>query len=303
MSPINGCNPIKPTYFSLEEYVNKIELSDNVRYHIEETSEEFDKYIKILTSFDEATILYFLIFSFEKEMEDSNLIENHIINPKEINEKNVFFDSLTISHKRIKDLHQFVTDNKLEYDYRKDEVRVSYIDKKNNQEKIYWYGVNQEDIKQFMDDFIKIYKNKSMSAKDNNAFIKSAIVHLLLTRIHPFTDGNGRTSRIIQDMKFTESINKVYGYNLKISPLHLSQSICVNQPTYCKRLNNIYFDLEHDNNKEINEWLNFILNMYDEQIYCMSSLLQEKNELLNKVSKINKDIEIKTLSKKMHLKK
>ena len=150
MSPINGCNPIKPTYFSLEEYVNKIELSDNVRYHIEETSEEFDKYIKILTSFDEATILYFLIFSFEKEMEDSNLIENHIINPKEINEKNVFFDSLTISHKRIKDLHQFVTDNKLEYDYRKDEVRVSYIDKKNNQEKIYWYGVNQEDIKQFI---------------------------------------------------------------------------------------------------------------------------------------------------------
>lgn len=302
MSPINGCNPNKPTYFSLEEYVDKIELNDNIRYHIEETSEEFDKYIKILTSFDESTILYFLISAFEKEMKDSNLIENHIINPKEINEKNVFFDSLTISHKRIKDLHQFVTDNKVEYDYRKDEVRVSYLDKKTMQETIYWYGVYEEDIKKFMDDFIKIYKNKSMSAKDNNAFIKSAIVHLLLTRIHPFVDGNGRTARIIQNMKFTEAINKVYGYNLKISPLHLSQSICLNQPTYCKRLNNIYFDLEHDSNEEINNWLDFILNMYDEQIYCMSRLLQEKNELLNKIS-INKDIEIKTLSKKMHLKK
>ena len=60
MRPINGCNPNKTTYFSLEEYVEIIELSDNVRYHIEETSKEFDKYINKLKKFDESTILYIL---------------------------------------------------------------------------------------------------------------------------------------------------------------------------------------------------------------------------------------------------
>ena len=301
MTPKNGCNLNKITYFPLEEYVDKIKLSDNVRYHIEETSEEFDKYMKMLTNYDEYTILCFLVSSFEKELKDSNLIENHMINPKKINEQNIFFDSLNINHKRIKDLHQFVTDSEVEYDYRKDEVRVSHINPKTLEETIFWYGVNPEDIKKFMDDFIKIYKNKSISAKDNNAFIKSAIVHLLLTRIHPFIDGNGRTARIIQNMKFTESINKIYGYKLKISPLHLSQSICINKPTYSKRINDIYFDLEHDNNEEINRWLDFILNMYDEQIYCMSNILKEKN-LLNKNSMENDNKKLKVLSRKMHLK-
>ena len=290
MRPINGCNPNKTTYFSLEEYVEKIELSDNVRNHIEETSKEFDKYINKLKKFDESTILYFLISAFEEEMKDSNLIENHIINPKEIKEKDMFFDSLAISHKKIKDLHQFVTNNKEEYDYRKIDAWVRTL--RGNDETIYWYGANPEDIKIFMDDFIKIYKNKSMSAKDNNAFIKSSLVHLLLMRIHPFKEGNGRTSRIIQSMKFTEAINKVYDYKLKISPLHLSQSIYINKQEYYKRLNNIYFDLEHDNNDEINNWLDFLLNMFDEQIYYMSNRLKEREKSFNK-----KD-GLKTLSKK-----
>lgn len=293
MSPKNGCNPNKTTYFSLEEYVDRIKLNDNIRYHIEETSEEFDKYIKRLKEYDESTILYFLISAFEKEMKDSNLIENHIINPKEINEKNVFFDSLTISHNRIRALHQFVTNNEEEYNYRKIDAWVRTL--RGNDETIYWYGADPKDIKNFMDDFIKIYKNKSMSAKDNNAFIKSSLVHLLFMRIHPFKDGNGRTARIIQSMKFTEAINKVYGYNLKISPLHLSQSIYLNKQEYYKRLNNIYFDLEHDNNDEINKWFDFILNMFDEQIYYMSNRLKERERNLDKTDGL------KTLSKKMHL--
>ena len=54
---------------------------------------------------------------------------------------------------------------------------------------------------------------------------------------------------------------------LKISPLNLSDSILVNKITYVKRIDNIYFDLEHDTNEAINAWFDFILCMADEQIY------------------------------------
>ena len=33
------------------------------------------------------------------------------------------------------------------------------------------------------------------------------------------------------------------------------------------KIDNIYFDLEHDTNDAINAWFNFILDMADEQIY------------------------------------
>ncbi len=41
----------------------------------------------------------------------------------------------------------------------------------------------------------------------------------------------------------------------------------LNQYTYVNRINDIYFDLEHDSNHEINRWFDFVLNMVDEQLY------------------------------------
>lgn len=74
-------------------------------------------------------------------------------------------------------------------DYRNGEVRVSSL--VNGEEKIYWYGAKPEDVKPFMDDFIKFYKTKSLSVIDSNPFLKSALAHLLFVRIHPFSDVNG----------------------------------------------------------------------------------------------------------------
>ena len=282
MGPENGINLNEVTYFPLEEYIKKINLKDNLLYHMEETNQELDKYFALLSNYDEYAILTWFIDLFNKEMQYSQIIENnHLINPEKITTQDVFFDRLQMSNKRIKDLHYFVTEGKENYDYRKEEVRVSYMTK-TGEEIIYWKGVQAKDLKLFMDDFVDIYKRKSSSFLITNPFIRSALMHLLFVRIHPFDDGNGRTARMIHNMCFTESINKIYGMNLKICPLNLSQSILLNQPTYAKRINNIYFDLEHDCNDEINMWFNFILNMVDEQLfYCSNNLDSLKHSLIN----------------------
>ena len=246
MKTNDGVNLNKFDYFPLEEYVRRINVEDFVLEHMEETNKEFDEYLTIISKCDDYTKIYYFLETISKEVIASQKIEKHYVTNKDILEKDGFFTSL-------------------QSDYRDNEVRVSaMID---DREKIYWYGAKPDDVKPFMDDFIKFYKTKSLSVVDSNPFLKSALAHLLFVRIHPFSDGNGRTARMIHNMRFTESINNIYGMRLKLCPLNLSQSILINQFTYANRINDIYFNLEHDSNHEINRWFDFILNMVDEQLY------------------------------------
>ena len=259
----NGVNLNKFDYFPLEEYVNRITVEDFVLEHMEETNKEFDEYSTVLSKCDDYTKIYYFLEVISKEVKSSQKIEKHYVKNKDILENDCFFTSLQMSHANIKRLHEVATKEKS--DYRDNEVRVSAMI--GGKEKIYWYGAKPSDVKPFMDDFIKFYKTKSLSVIDSNPFLKSALAHLLFVRIHPFSDGNGRTARMIHNMKFTESINNIYGMKLKLCPLNLSQNILLNQFTYVNRIDDIYFDLEHDSNHEINRWFDFMLNMVDEQLY------------------------------------
>lgn len=80
-------------------------------------------------------------------------------------------------------------------------------------------------------------------------------------------------NKIVEE--FTEMINKLYGTRLKLSPLNISESILINKITYVKRIDNIYFDIKHDSNIEINAWFNFILDMIDEQLYKAMNKLEK----------------------------
>ena len=140
---------------------------------------------------------------------------------------------------------------------------------------IFWRGAQAKDVNKFMSDFLNIYKQGGASLIYSNPFLASSIIHLLFLRIHPYTDGNGRTARILHNIKFTEMINKVYSTRLKLSPLNISESILINKITYVKRIDNIYFDIKHDSNIEINAWFNFILDMIDEQLYKAMNKLEK----------------------------
>ena len=64
---------------------------------------------------------------------------------------------------RIKELHDFAVRSTSEYEYRSIDAWIMLL--KNNIRTIYWYGAKPEDINFFMDDFIKIYKDKSIYDK------------------------------------------------------------------------------------------------------------------------------------------
>lgn len=256
------------SYFPLIDYVKRIKLSSELLEHLEYTNCDFDNYMQKLTKYDEEYIINYWVYSLYKELKYSQKIEHHSFDARKLIEKGIFFDTLNISNKRIFDIHNFVMEEECEpsFKYRTDEVNISRYTSDGTEE-IFYRGVNASDVNKFMNDFIELYKHNGTSLLFSNPFLISSLMHLLFVRIHPFNDGNGRTTRIIHNIKFTESINKLYGTKLKISPLNLSESINLNKITYVNRIDNIYFDLEHDTNDAINKWFNFILDMADEQIY------------------------------------
>ena len=276
--PINehGMNSDYVSYFPIEEYVAKIDLTPELLDHLELTSNEFDKYMNKLGEYNREHIVEYWIYLLYRELESSHHIENREFCAKSIVENGVFFEHMAINHKRIHELHNFVTSGYMEptFNYRNVPVNVSHINS-DGTEDIFWRGVNPEDVSRFMRDLIKVYKQNKIALLYSNPFLVSSLMHLLFVRIHPYTDGNGRTSRVIHNIKFTEAINRLYGMKLKISPLNLSESILLNKITYNKRINQIYFDLDHDTNDAINAWFDFILDMADEQIYRASNMLKK----------------------------
>lgn len=297
----------KIDYFDLFDFAHKIKLSSYVLEHMEETNQDFDKYFKKLSNYNDAFVIYFWISLLYDEVTNSHSIEEHSIKNFDFSMGNLFMDKLNISHKRIHDIHKFIlSDDEAEHktdSYRKTPVEVSalYPDKK----EIFWYGAEPEDLKKFMDSFLEIYKSNSPSVLNSNPFLKSSLIHLLFLKIHPYTDGNGRTARMLHNIKFTEIINKIYGMNLKISPVNISESIKLYLPSYIKGPDNIYFDLGHDNNEIINYWFNWMLSMYDEQLYKNQTLIDNIDPFMEKIFKIKERINPETIEKieNMHVKK
>lgn len=276
----SGMNDAWVNYFPLDEYVDKIVLLPDVLEHLQDTNHDFMKYIKNLSKYNDEYVIDYWIYLQYEELKYNQKIENIDFSKINLLEDSVFFDTLSISNKRIHGLHNFAMRGQAEptFDYRKSDVNVSRYTS-DGKEEIFWRGADYRDINKFMADFIKIYKRKDISLLMSNPFLKSCLIHLLFLRIHPYVDGNGRTARLLHNAKFTEGINSIYGTKLKISPLNLSQSIYLNKPTYVKAIDNIYFDLEHDTNDAINNWFNVMLNMADEQIYSSGNKLEDIDPL------------------------
>lgn len=274
-------------YFDLFDFVDKIKLTPKVLDHMQETNMQFDEYFRKLSKYDDEFILYFWISLAYDEIRNNHFVENHSLSNFDFSVRNLFFDRTCVDHDRIHNIHKFImrddSDERIGK-YRENEVRVSHIDK--NTEEIFWYGAKCEDIAKFMDSFLKIYQTNTMSVLNSNPFLKSALIHLLFVKIHPYYNGNGRTARTLHNIKFTEILNRTYGMDLDISPVNLSESINVNLITYVKALNGIYFDLEHDNSDMLNYWFNFILNMYDEQLFSKQAMINDMENVVERIVKI-----------------
>ena len=112
---------------------------------------------------------------------------------------------------------------------------------------------------------------------------------------------------MLHNLKFTDSINKIKGSNLRISPLNISPGIFNYKNDYNKCINSIYFDLDHldgpnNNNVEINRYLRFLLTTVEDELIFLNNQLIQKREALENISNMDNGDELfKNAIRKMKL--
>ena len=177
---------------------------------------------------DEEYIINYWIYLLYIELMSNQKIESLIQDENKLGDKRIFFDTLGINHKRIHNLHNFITKGEMEptYTYRSTEATVGRKNP-NGSINIFWRGAQAKDVNKFMSDFLNIYKQGGASLIYSNPFLASSIIHLLFLRIHPYTDeneplGQQKTylQKYLQNKGFTDFgksffLNEFYNFSIK----------------------------------------------------------------------------------------
>lgn len=123
-----------------------------------------------------------------------------------------------------------------------------------------------------------------LNNKDIDILFKTAIFHYMFGYIHPFYDGNGRTSRFISSYLLSKNLNKIIGFRISL--------------TIKNNINKYYEAFKicnHPNNKgDITPFIEMFLNIIDISQEKLCEALEERSEALHRYEKLIKKYMIKT---------
>ena len=102
------------------------------------------------------------------------------------------------------------------------------------------------------------------------------LVHFYISALQPFNNGNTRLARLIQYGDIFKVSRKLLDYNLKQPALFLSENYQLNCGNYRRMIADIILDPSDEN---FNKWINYNLNMTDEQLYCLGNDIKKIKRL------------------------
>lgn len=128
-----------------------------------------------------------------------------------------------------------------------------------------------EDIVRYMGNLEAFINTPDLS--DLDPLVKMAIIHHQFESIHPFSDGNGRTGRIVNILYLV--INDL----LDLPILYLSRFITHNKGEYYRLLQAVR-DCGADNAKEWEEWILFILKGVEETSIETTAMIKAISKMM-----------------------
>ena len=136
---------------------------------------------------------------------------------------------------------------------------------------IYEPPQHSEDIVRYMGNLEAFINTPDLS--DLDPLVKMAIIHHQFESIHPFSDGNGRTGRIVNILYLV--INDL----LDLPILYLSRFITHNKGEYYRLLQAVR-DGGEDNAKEWEEWILFILKGVEETSIETTAMIKAISKMM-----------------------
>lgn len=292
---------------TISKFLKDIELSEYNNECLEEVYKELEKYLLRLKSYSEEAQKTFLEDYLFKESANSNKIENALysFDILELYESGVF-DAQRMNKNLIKTLNKLVRskDKVIEEDqyinYFKNISYEQYLENEkwnlegNYRRQVVWLGPENditkailvppspEELDDYMKDFFAYCNNENYRVNDSlkDPLIKAILIHMIFIKIHPFSNGNGRTGRLLLNSYLRLGINKKFNMDFSLPPINLSMSFDMSKKSYIDKQNQIIYKENIDNSKAINNWITYNLYVIEEQLRYLNQRIDKYHEIL-----------------------
>jgi len=263
--------------------IKNLKINDSTLFHLEDTHEKYKNYIDKLLELEQKKLKYFLlnlknreiINNQEAELEESFLLELFKLSQRK--------DSIDITMKHYEDgnldldelkkIHRIVIkgssdDISSNYDYRKDNDKWVGHYGTNGAQRVDYFPPDYKDIEPLMTGVLNYLNEPNSENEFNDIFVKPFIVHALIAYIQPFGNGNTRLSRVIQHGKICKMTNEKYNTEFSSPTMYLSKNYLLTRAQYRGLIKEIAVNKD---DSSWNKWLNYNLNMADEQLYYLDN--------------------------------
>lgn len=129
--------------------------------------------------------------------------------------------SLLLNKKDILKLHSLVMDKLLQPNkigkFRPGDIFV--VDQINNKDIVQYTGPDTSNLNQLVNTFLKWISIQKTEA-ELHPILLAGLIHYIFVSIHPFSDGNGRTTRLLT-YQYLKSVNYHFNDSLSLDPYYL----------------------------------------------------------------------------------
>lgn len=282
---------------ALDKVLYNIKLKENVKDHMLYTLEEYKNYLESLKeiekndpqlakSFFRLLKINELKASQQMESEDSFLIDiglGPILDGSEKSSIDIVTKYILkdkgLNNERLEKIHRIIlrgTSDDKEKNYKirtsKEDTYISEIS--NGIERTLYVAPKSEEVNSYLNYLYVFLDNNSNNELD--VFLTPYLAHFYISALQPFNNGNTRLARLIQYGDIFKVSRKLLDYNLKQPALFLSKNYQLNCGNYRKMIADIVLDPSDEN---FNKWVNYNLNMTDEQLFCLSNDIEKIKRL------------------------
>lgn len=244
--------PIAIEQFANRCLIDEIVISNNIE-GVHSTRKEISAILNDLSEKNKRRRFYGLVNKYKALMTTDSIPLEKCEDVRKIYD-DIFLDEIK------QDDPENVPDGKI---FRKDSVSVY-----SPAEKEIHKGLNPEEkIIEAMDSALKLLKNESL-----DILVRIALFHYLFGYIHPFYDGNGRTSRFISSYLLSQELDHLIGYRI-------SYTIKENISKYYKA-----FDICNNplNKGDLTPFVEMFLNIIDISLKQLLSALEKRTNDLTR---------------------
>ncbi len=271
--------------------ISDYKLNSNVEFHMQDSIESYITYLNMLSELSPRECEIFLntlknneiINNQEMEHEDPFMVQLELELECSKGKKNTSIDIMTnsilenkpLTIRKIEQLHRLIIhgtcDDKPEnYKIRDKQAYVS--ETTNGIEKVCYYAPNPEEIKPYLNKILE-FLNSDDNKKEQDILYNSILTHFYIAALQPFGNGNTRLARLIEYGSIFKLSREVLGSKIKSPALFVSKNYLMTRASY---RNNISKLVNEPTDDSFNNWMNYNLNMVDEQIYFCNNILKKR---------------------------